>query len=261
MIGNSASLNAEFECPPAVHLISIVLRTKDRPWLVRRALRSVQSQTCVHREVFVVNSGEVLNLPELMRDDINLLNIPRESTMEEASNFALREATGVYFAVHDDDDAWDEGWLASQAGFLQRASETYPSRVVGAVSRTETIEEAPTQSGYKILSIDADRFSPSIVTTVDLRVENRFPPISALFKLDAAREIGLFRPNLVVLGDWDFNLRISALGNILVNQSTVGRYFLRPSRSGNEGNSLSTKMDLHRQLKTFIVNEQMTDRG
>ena len=43
----------------------------------------------------------------------------------------------------------------------------------------------------------------------DLAVENRFPPISFLFRRSVYDKIGGFDEELPVLGDWDFNLKVA----------------------------------------------------
>ena len=88
--------------------VAIITRTKDRPLLLRRAIRSVASQTYKNYVHIIVNDGESLE-PQTLTGGTIIVPIHSGGRMEAASNAGLNvaKAQGADFVViHDDDDSW-----------------------------------------------------------------------------------------------------------------------------------------------------------
>ncbi|MGZ8869279.1 MAG: PIG-L family deacetylase, partial [Thermoanaerobaculia bacterium] len=79
--------------------VSVIVRTKDRPILVREAIASIRANE-YPAEVIVVNDGGAR--PEV--DGAKLIEHPSPRGRSEAMNSGVRAATGSHIAFLDDDD-------------------------------------------------------------------------------------------------------------------------------------------------------------
>lgn len=111
--------------------VSIVVRTKDRPLLLKRAINSILSQTYADWEIVLVNSGEDKELIEsIMHDfkskssnDIILLHINSNLHIDELINLGVSKSTGYYVTLLDDDDTWDPSFLDECISLLNENKE------------------------------------------------------------------------------------------------------------------------------------------
>lgn len=98
--------------------VSVVIPTRARPLLLRRALQSVQRQTAQSWEAIVVVDGPDPETEALLREqtDQRIRFIVNETSLggSEARNVGIRSATGDWIALLDDDDEWLPERLARQ---------------------------------------------------------------------------------------------------------------------------------------------------
>lgn len=91
-------------------LISVVIPTLRRPWLLLRALNSVFAQTCTDIDIIVVVDGPDPETAAVLRSvsDTRLLVIenPKSLTAAGARNVGVANAKGEWIAFLDDDDEW-----------------------------------------------------------------------------------------------------------------------------------------------------------
>lgn len=99
-------------------LVSVVIPTRNRAHLVRRAVMGALAQTHATLEVIVVIDGpDPATVAELARvNDPRLRVIVLETNRgaAEARNLAVREARGAWIGFLDDDDEWLPGKIAAQ---------------------------------------------------------------------------------------------------------------------------------------------------
>ena len=100
--------------------VTVVMRTFERPVMLARAIASVQNQTFTDWELVVVNNGgdpaPVDSAVAVARQaqpscSLRVIHLEDRFGMEEASNRALASCASEFFAIHDDDDSWREGFL------------------------------------------------------------------------------------------------------------------------------------------------------
>lgn len=114
-------------------LVSVVIATKDRWPLLRRALADVASQRGVAVDLVVVDDGSTSSAPEDVRAAIARHGrlIPNDGApgVAAARNLGLERARGDWVACLDDDDRWAPDWLRTavdtavehEAGFVAGA--------------------------------------------------------------------------------------------------------------------------------------------
>jgi glycosyltransferase involved in cell wall biosynthesis len=98
--------------------VSVVIPSRDRAPIIRRAVESALAQTFTDLEVVVVVDGPDSKTIQLLRQisDPRLRVIELEESVggSEARNIGVRAAKGEWIALLDDDDEWLPEKLASQ---------------------------------------------------------------------------------------------------------------------------------------------------
>lgn len=91
-------------------LVSVVIPTRNRPHLVRRAVLGALAQTHRALEVIVVIDGPdpatVVKLGSISDPRLTVIALEKNRGAAEARNLAVREAHGAWIAFLDDDDEW-----------------------------------------------------------------------------------------------------------------------------------------------------------
>ena len=243
--------------------VAVIMRTKDRPILLQRALDSVLSQTYTDWALVVVNDGgdpePVRQLVEARRaafqGRVLVINNPVSTGMENASNAGVTNSASEFLVVHDDDDAWDPKFLERCVSHLDTSSPEVGGVVTHATVVIEDIE------GEEV--IERQRFlfkNMEALELTRLSVENQFPPISFLFRRVVMETVGLFDGELPVLGDWDFHLRAAQRFRIDVLREPLAFYHHRSAGTTSEyGNTVVAQKDVHRIQRALYINRHMRD--
>lgn len=211
--------------------VLVVMRTAWRPTLLRRALRSVLSQSHAGWHLHLVNDGgppvrlEQALAPyrPLFAARLTVSHLLPAVGMEAASNHAIAGGRGAFIAIHDDDDSWRPRFLEAMLAFL--AARAAPA----GVCRSILVRERMTAAGMQAVGIESFGPSSETVSVEALALENRFPPIALLCRREAVERLGGYRAEMPVLGDWEFNLRLAALGPIPVLPAELARWHRRPA--------------------------------
>lgn len=220
--------------------VSIVIPTRDRARLLRRAISSALGQEGVTVEVIVVDDGSTTYEPVQM---VGALREPRVRLLHgggrgvaSARNLGLGVADAPWVAFLDDDDLWAPRKLAAQlaAAHVRNASFVYTSAaVVDERLRLTRIDSAPDPSGIAsaLLAFNAVPGGGSGVLT----------------RTELAREVGGFDDELARAGfeDWDMWIRLAHSGRSAAAAAPLIGYVVHP-------------LNVHR--KTFGVQMAAFDR-
>lgn len=190
------------------HAVSVVMATRDRPQLLRRAVESIFAQAGVDPiEVVLVYDGTPVDeLADLNRGPHTLraVNNTRTPGLAGARNTGILEASATLVAFCDDDDEWKPGKLAAQLPLFDD-----PEVVLAA-------------TGIEIQStgVAHERQAPTSVELEDL-LRSRITelhPSSFLIRADALRgPLGLVDEALPASygEDYDMLLRAAKTGRIV----------------------------------------------
>lgn len=236
--------------------VAIIMRTKDRPLLLERALDDVLAQTLADWRLVIVNDGGdpepvqrlVEARAERFRGRCRILTHRRSVGMEAASNRGVRASDSEFLVIHDDDDTWDPQFLQRAVAFLERPSCTD----AGVMARTEIVyEEISEDDGAPVVRETgralfwADQTS---ITLSELLSINRGVPISFLYRRSLHGLVGEFDESLPAVGDWEFNLRAARSATIgFLSGRPLAFWHQRPSAVGAHGNSMFAGQSLHEQ--------------
>lgn len=248
--------------------VAIIMRTKNRPLLLTRALESVIQQSYSNWHLYLINDGgdanEVnelveINLPYL-KDKITVIHNSTSLGMEAASNCGFDIATEEFMVVHDDDDSWHYNFLQETVNHLNSNQ-----NAVAVVTKCLVIyEEINVDTVKQLRTEDWSHWQQTIDIGYLLR-QNITPPICLLIRMNAAKQIGKFNDQLPVLGDWDYNLRLFRIGEIHSINEQLAFYHLRASSNNIYGNSVCAGANLHHkyqiEYRNSIVRKALSDNS
>ncbi len=187
-----------------IPLVSIIVRTKDRPKLLMRALRSIAAQTYRSIEVVVVNDGGCPLDTTALRSvigDIPLKYLPLEQNTgrAHAGNEGIRNAKGEYVGFLDDDDEFYPEHLGTLVASLSGSG---CDVAYGAV---EFVDEVLDSEGTRVSSHLKGTFATPF-SYDDLLIGNYIPLISLLFRAATLRSF-MFDESFELYEDWDMLIR------------------------------------------------------
>lgn len=189
-------------------LVSIIVRTCNRPDVLRETLISLRNQTYKNLEIVVVEDGEGIS-KKMLDEEFNDLNIKYHAFGQKvgrckAGNKALLMATGKYLNFLDDDDLFYEDHIEVLVGELENCKE----KVAYATSfETPIIVYSKSPYKYKLLS----EYSGISTDYNPLKIlYNNITPIQCvMFEKEVYENCGGFDEELDALEDWDLWIRYS----------------------------------------------------
>ncbi len=187
-------------------LVSIIVRTKDRPKLLKTALQSISAQTYRPIEVVLVNDGgcdlDVEEIRRILGDiTLNYLRLEKNMGRAHAGNIGIKNSKGKYVGFLDDDDELYPEHIITLASFLGQSDYKV------AYTDTEMFYKDFFADERKMGNVDKVIFSRDFSFN-ELLVGNYIPFNSILFSKDILIFTGEFDENFELYEDWDFLIRI-----------------------------------------------------
>lgn len=230
--------------------VAVLVRTKDRPRFLRRALANIAEQTFTDYTVCVINDGgdesatrailQASPLAHLLEGDTPRLMLLTTSggNMEAASNAGLAATDSEFVAIHDDDDLWAPEFLERTVGAL-RASEAL-------ICSTRVVERYERETPEGEFEVYEERIFHDGLPGFGLQFlyrTNRTVPIGILYRRRLHELVGFYDESLPVVGDWEFNLRAAAVTEVLLVDEPLAYWSLRPEADGAEANSVQRQAE------------------
>jgi hypothetical protein len=181
-----------------------------------------------------------------------VLHHPVPLGMQTASNAAIARCDSDFIVIHDDDDTWQPTFLARAVSYLD--DNGWNPQLGGVVTLAQVVIEELDDDG-ELIPRRRFLFNEHLehVTLTDLAVENRFPPISFVFRRQAFDAVGPFQEAAGPLGDWEFHLRLLSRFDIHVVREPLANYHHRPPDTTDAyGNSVHAS--IHRAKRAELVN-------
>ncbi len=188
--------------------ISVIVRTKNRPLLLQRALTSLANQTFRHFEIILVNDGgeDVDNVIQTYGVEFPVTYVRNPSSLGRtaAANEAIKYCRGEWISYLDDDDIVYPWHLEA----LLQAAKNNIVRLVYSDYNQALFMEAGRSAPDKLVGAPSQEFRRD-----KLFVQNYIPIHTWLFARDSFEQVGMLDETLDRLEDYEFLLRLSAVGD------------------------------------------------
>lgn len=183
--------------------VSVIVRTKNRPALLREAVASIRKYPAA--EIVVVNDGG----ERVEVEHATMLEHAESRGRSAAANEGVRAAKHEFIALLDDDDLH----YADHLPALTAAAQPFPNRVawysdaVSAFVHVGASGSLETTSRQRLFSLDYD---PDL-----LLIENYIPLPTLLMRRETFLDAGGFDTEFDLFEDWEFLIRLSRRGNFV----------------------------------------------
>jgi len=186
-------------------LVSVIIRTYNRPILLRKAIESVFNQTYPNIQIVVVNDHgqDVQHIIDAFKKRANK-NTLREFTYISntqqlgragAANVGIKKSKGKIIGLLDDDDYY----LPNHISLHVASQLTNKKNVSISISNELLIDQNITRPHVDYTKTNKLNF---------LFFQNYYPINSVMFNRLILRKVELFDNKLKVLEDWDFFIRL-----------------------------------------------------
>lgn len=192
----------DIEVTRAAVPISVIVRTKDRPALLREAIDSIRA-THYPCEIVVVNDGGQAILP--VPENVTLIEHEQSRGRSEAGNAGVRAASNAFIAFLDDDDLYYPEHLATLANASASAHAAWYTDAVSAFLAPGESGRYETHSRLRLYAHEYDREL--------LLIDNYIPLPTLLIPRESFLAAGGFDPEFDLFEDWDLLIRLSARGD------------------------------------------------
>lgn len=208
--------------PDSRAAVAVVLRTRDRPLELERALEDVLAQTFADwRLVIVVDGGDpepVQRLVEARADRLRgrarVITHRRSLGREAAANRGVRESRSDYVVRHDDDGTWHPLLLQRAIAFLERPSCTDH----GVVAPVEIVRETVGETAQPPVLREGGRaplgVQPRAITLAETLSTDPIAPVALVYRRELHDLAGDYDESLPAAGDWEFRLRVTRAATI-----------------------------------------------
>lgn len=212
-------------------LVSVIIRTCNRPDVLRNALNSVKAQTYKNVEVIVVEDGKNMSESLIASDFFDLpvkyKAVGEKSGRTKVGNIGLEMATGQYFNFLDDDDILYPNHIET---LLKSLTENVSYMAAYSIAEESQIIKGPGEKAKeKRVTI---RYKQPFNRLL-LYSFNYLPIQSVLFNRCLYDRYGGFDESLDVLEDWDLWVRYSVNSDFFFVPKVTSRYFV-PYRGKNK---------------------------
>lgn len=244
--------------------VAVIVRTKDRPRFLERALANIAAQTYPQVKTVVVNDGgDAATVDRLIEasalSKVQVIHHEVSRGMEAASNVGIRACASEFIAIHDDDDLWEPTFLEKTVAALEENDD------VMVVVRTDEYFEKITPSGFEFIESRPFWGNLQGMNVIDFFRINRAVPIGILYRRRLLDELGYYNENLPVVGDWEFNVRVASKHKVLFLQENLAHWSKRLNATGPDSNSVYAAAQEHKffdaRVRSDAVREHLAQGG
>lgn len=198
MTGAPAAIEIAREAVP----VSVIIRTKDRPALLREAIDSVRATDHPFEIVVVNDGGARVNL-----DGVKLIEHEQSRGRSVAANEGVRAASNAFIVFLDDDDLHYPEHLPTLTAAATTTHAGWYSDAVSAFLRPAQSGAYETHSRQRLYSQDFDREL--------LLADNYIPLPTILIRRETFLDLGGFDAEFDLFEDWEFLIRLAKRGDFL----------------------------------------------
>jgi glycosyltransferase involved in cell wall biosynthesis len=200
-------------------MVSVVLPTYNRGYIIRDALASALQQSYTNFEILVIDDGSSDNTKEVVqefgRDKVQYIKHDWNRGCSAAYNTGIAAAKGELIAFLDSDDVWSPDYLEKLVGFLDRHPEADVAFCdTKIVSETFTVPSlAALLGGFSRMLRDVPKAGECVFSGRQMYVclleEVPVKPTAAVIRRELFAKAGNFDEAWPSGTDWELLLRFS----------------------------------------------------
>jgi glycosyltransferase involved in cell wall biosynthesis len=209
-------------------MISVILRTKNRPGLLKDALASLANQTFSPFEVVVVNDGgeDIVSVLSRYQNCLKIEYVHHETSRGRtaALNSGILHSKGEYINYLDDDDLVYPFHLDLLNAAVN--SSACPEVVYSMVNRVLCRENLTGETVLSRVPIPSFDFNSR-----EFLIQNKVPILAVMNRRSCFDVVGFFDEEFDLFEDWEFLLRLSQRYEFFPVRKITCEYRFRLSRS------------------------------
>jgi GT2 family glycosyltransferase len=235
------------EIPSNTSLVSVILPTYNRAWVLKEAIDSILFQDYPNIELIIVDDGSTDKTPELLAsygDRITVLTQENRG-VSAARNAGIKKSGGELIALLDSDDTWAQGKVSCQVEFFKNHPEAM-------ICQTEEIwirkgKRVNPQKKHKKPS--GMIFEPSLQLCL-------VSPSAVMMRRELFELKGYFNEEFTICEDYDMWLRVSTtLPIYLIDKA----YTIKKGGHDDQLSALRSRDKFRIQsLKALIESQELT---
>lgn len=232
--------------PSGGPVLSVVVRTFNRPALLQDALESLAVQHYRSLEAVVVNDAgvDVADVVAGFAGRLTITYVPRATNggLVVAANDGVAAASGTYVGYLDDDDTWFPDHGARLVDALERTG------AVAAYGNALAVYYEPSPDGERVY--DYAVYTDRDFERSDLLVRNVSTVHAVVHRRDAWERLGGFDVAFPACDDWDMWLRMADLGDFVHVDRVTVEYAWRfdPAAAGMSQTKLDAFARAHQMM-------------
>lgn len=231
----------------SVPWLSVVMPTHNGAHFVSAALQSIVEENDANLEVIAIDDGSTDDTVDVLRRFSQRIPMPvierRVGNWVANTNLGIEQAQGEWLTFLHQDDLWLPGRLAAIRRAVQNVRT--PSLVLHSA---EFIDSLGRGVGHWTCPLSKES-NPS-QTVARLLVQNFVPLPSAVFRRRDALSVGGLDPTLWFTADWDFWLKLAALGPTVYLSRSLAAFRVHGSSQTMTKSNRSS--DMNRQYQSVF---------
>ncbi|MBU1344776.1 MAG: glycosyltransferase [Proteobacteria bacterium] len=182
-------------------LVSVILPTYNRAWVVKDAIDSVLSQDYPNIELIIIDDGSEDNTQELLEayNDKVIIIEQENSGVSAARNAGIKKSRGELIALLDSDDAWDKKKISCQVQFFNDT----PDAMICQTQELWIRNGKRVNPKVKHKKLSGMIFEPSLNLCL-------VSPSAVMMRRELFELKGYFNEAFMVCEDYDLWLRVSS---------------------------------------------------
>ncbi len=182
-------------------MVSVIIPTYNRGWIVKEAVDSVLNQTCKACELIAVDDGSTDNTASILNRFGDKLRIVRQENkgVSAARNKGIEVSSGNLIALLDSDDLWLPQKLERQISFFQMN----PGALICQTQELWIRNGRRVNPGKRHKKLSGMIFEPSLNLCL-------ISPSAVMFRRELLDRVGWFDENLPACEDYDLWLRVAS---------------------------------------------------
>lgn len=233
------------------HKVAVIVRTKNRPLFLARALEGLERQSFQGFRLYVVNDGgdpdEVFRVLSMYgpRDEERIVQVdmPVSGGRAQAMSVGLGMVREDYVHIHDDDDTLEPEFYARTVAYLD---DDRAQTFAGVTTSSYDIVEHM-QDGQIVFDKRFDTFGRKEGSLMDyglfLAHVSLLAPIATLFRRSAIAGSSGVDTTLPYVEDQDFFQRLMMAGEVGIIPDFLANYHQRPLVTGGPEDKSEAEFD------------------